>query len=97
MTQTTETTTQDWLDFLNDDFPEGVANVINGGDWVAFDFPACEYDAFETIRVAVNGGDESIEVYGMSHNACHWQSRFSLSTPFAVVAAIVNDANGIHL
>lgn len=97
MTQTTETTPQDWLDFLNDEFPEGVYTVTNGGNWVAYNFPASEYDTFETVRVAVNGADESIEVLGMSHNACHWQSIFSLSTPFRVVAAIVNDANGIHL
>ena len=96
METTTETTTQDWLDFMNDEFPEGAYTVTNGGDWVAYDFPAAEFNDFETVRVAVNGEDETVEVLGMSYNACHWQSRFSLSTPFRVVAAIVNDANGIQ-
>lgn len=70
-------------------------NYIETPTWWAMDLPAANHD-LDAVRVAVSFEDENVKVYGKdARDLVEWSATFSLSTPFAVIAATVHEAVGL--
>ena len=70
-------------------------NHLDSPRWWSMDLPSADH-GLDAVRVAVSYEDEEIKVYGMTgRGVVEWAASFSLSTPFAVIAATVHEAVGL--
>lgn len=90
---TTDTTTHDWLDRMNESYAEVCSDIENGGDWVAYEFPADRIG--ESLRVVVDGEMDEVRIIYMIGYAVDWQIRLDLNVPHATSTAIIHNACGI--
>lgn len=87
---TTDTTTHDWLDRMNESYAEVCSDIENGGDWVAYDLPRPVLNG--RLRIVIDGEWEHVKVLAMTGWSIEWETVLSLSTPFAVLVAIIDEA-----